>query len=122
MTDADRISLVQGQLEAYNRHDVDLFCSFYHDNIEIFRINKLNQLSDFKSHDILTGITKFREVYLNLFNEFPQIHCQLKSRIILKDCIIDEEEVYKSKNDDILHAVAIYKFKDNKIQQVWFAR
>lgn len=122
MTEADKLNLVQRQLEAYNKRDLDLFCSYFHDQVEVYRINKINQLSDFQTQQNPVGIEKFRETYRDLFTRFPELHCHLKSRIVLNDCIIDEEQVFYSQSDNQLHAIAIYKFKDQKIYQIWFAR
>jgi hypothetical protein len=122
MTNEEKIHLVQGQLEAYNKGDIDLFCSYYHDEIGVYRILNFNESLDFEKNANPVGISKFREIYEKLFKDFPQLHCKLKSRTVLNDCILDEEEVFKSNKESIIHAVAIYKFKDHKIFQVWFVR
>lgn len=107
------IALVQGQLEAYNNFDIDKFCSFYHPEIIVTELLENKILSD--------GIVKFRTNYEQLFSKYPNQKCILKSRIVAGDAIVDEELIlHRPAYPDGLHAVAIYSFRDNLIDRVWF--
>ena len=50
----------------------------------------------------------------------PDLHCELKNRIVIRDKIIDEE--YVTANGRIFHAVAVYEVKDGKIVKVMFVQ
>lgn len=107
------IELCQGQLEAYNLRDIDLFTKYYHPEVQAFRL--LN-------HELIfSGIDSLRTSYQKRFNDNPGLHCKLKSRIILNDTVLDEEWVTGVSNQDRpTHVVAIYKFKDDLISSIWF--
>ena len=109
ITTEQRIALVQGQLEAYNNRDIDTFCSFYHPDVTAYRVGE--------DKPIIVGMESFRKSYGEKFKNTPDLHCTLKSRIVLKNKVMDEELVAPSGS----HVVAIYEFKDNLIKDIWFA-
>lgn len=107
--------LVERQLAAYNARDIDAFCSCFHPTVTV-----INLVSNKKSCE---GIQQFREIYQKLFSSTPKLHCELVSRIVLDEAIIDEEIVTGLPNySDGLHAVAIYSFADCLINRVWFPK
>lgn len=106
------IELAQGQLDAYNARDLEKFCSFYHPKIQVFRLTQ--------SAPTCSDIVTFKEMYKSRFNDNPELHCELRSRVVLNDSVLDEEWVTGAGAPS--HVVAIYGFKDNLISQVWFAR
>jgi len=107
------LSLVQGQLEAYNNFHLDAFCSFYHSEITV--------KSGVQDIILIQGMRDFKISYDKVFKSFPNQECILKSRIILEKCIIDEELILgRPEHTDGLHAVAIYTFSDNLIKHVCF--
>jgi len=105
--------LVEGQLEAYNSGNLEMFLSNYHENIEIYTFPNELQYS---------GVDKMRVKYSELFLNHPELHCKLLNRNIIGDFIIDQEEITGVKNNDIFYATAIYAFSDNLINKVWFIR
>lgn len=109
MTKEQRVALVQGQLEAYNKRDIDAFCSFYHPEVAAYRLGQ--------EGSICVGMEAFRKIYDEKFKNTPDLHCTLKSRIVLNNKVLDEESVTPSG----AHAVAIYDFKDGLIKDIWFA-
>ena len=111
MKEERMIELVQGQLDAYNARDVDKFCELYHPDVEVFKLSQ-------EAPDCV-GIEKFRAIYKALFEKFPMLHCELKSRIVINSFVIDEEFVTRTETNTA-HAVAIYNFKDNLISKVRF--
>ena len=109
----NKISLVQAQLDAYNRRDLKNFCECYHPEV----IVKLLM----ENTTLIQGMRDFIDSYENLFQLHPEQLCQLKSRIITADSIIDEEFITgRANHPDGLHAVAIYGFRDDLIDRVWF--
>ncbi|MNT87664.1 hypothetical protein D3C72_2281110 [compost metagenome] len=70
-----------------------------------------------------TGMERFREGYGKLFSSSPNLHCEIKSRIVLEESVIDEEYVTGAERfPQGLHAVAIYAFREGLIDRIWFPR
>lgn len=115
MTKDQMEQIVQRQLDAYNRRDLINFCECYHSEVKVVNLIS-NQV-------ICDGIERFKEIYKGLFESSPNLNAQIKSRLVLDSAIIDEEFVSgASKYPNGLHAVAIYGFRDGKIDHVWFPR
>ncbi len=121
-------NLCQGQLEAYNKKDIETFVSFYHTNIKVYKIHTNN-----KTELLFEGILEFKNQYQKRFQENPQLHCHLKSRILLQSTVIDEEHITglsfnstisnqnnQANQTNNRHVAAIYKFSDLKISEVYF--
>lgn len=107
------LALVQGQLEAYNNKDLEKFCSYYHNSVTVTRLN---------TNTTTTGFEGFRKTYQDLFANSPDLKCNLKSRIVLNESVIDEEFVQGlARAPEGLHVCAIYGFKDGLIDRVWFS-
>ena len=110
------VSLVEGQLEAYNNRDVEKFCTYFHPEVQAFRLNPVFE------HRI-KSLEEFSNGYAKMFAESPELYCQIKSRILLNESVIDEEWITGSANfPNGLHACAVYAFRDGLIDRVWFAR
>jgi hypothetical protein len=107
------IELAQGQLDAYNNRDVEKFLTFYETNVKVYRLNTNEVICD--------DFEKFRNMYVDLFARFPNQFCELKSRVVLTESVLDEEWV-TGRGGDPTHIVAIYGFSENLIDRVWFTR
>lgn len=115
MTDEQRTALVQGQLEAYNRRDLNDFCRFFHQRVTAIRLANNIVLCE--------NMKQFRSIYDKMFAESPRLHCELLTRIVLPETVIDHERVTgRGSSPDILLACAIYGFRDGLIDRVWFTR
>jgi hypothetical protein len=108
MNAEQRVALVKGQLDAYNNRDIDKFCSFYHPEVTAYRLGQ--------DAPFCVGMETFRKIYDDKFKNTPDLHCTLKSRIVLNNKVLDEESVVPSGS----HVVAIYEFKDGLIKDIWF--
>ena len=102
-------ALAQRQLNAYNSRNIEAFLEPYADDVEVY--NFPNQLM-FKGKDIM------RASYSQMFQNTPNLHCELENRIIQGNVVIDEERVQFG--DRILEATAIYHIENGKIQKVYF--
>ena len=108
------IEIVQKQLTAYNEKNLIQFSECYHEDIECYRIN---------NSPICKGKKSFNSMYENLFLTSPLLRCEVKSRIVLDEFVIDEEFVTgRSNKTDILHVAVIYGFRDGFIEKVWFVK
>ncbi len=116
MTKEQMLSVVQGQLEAYNRRDIELFCRFFHPEVKTFRLVPVLEQR-------VNAMAEFRAGYEKMFAESPKLHCEIKSRIVMDESVIDEEWVTGSANfPGGIHASAVYAFRDGLIDRVWFTR
>ncbi|NQX86239.1 MAG: amidohydrolase family protein [Flavobacteriaceae bacterium] len=101
--------LAQRQLNAYNLRNIEAFLEPYADDIEIYsHPDKLL----YKGKEIM------RKQYSDMFDKTPNLHCELKKRIVLGNIVIDKEHVRFG--NQIIEAVAIYHIENNKIKRVYF--
>ena len=104
------LELVQGQLAAYNAHDLETFCTYFSEDVVVF---------DGRTQDILfTGMEAFRERYQNTFSN-ATLHCHLLNRIEQDNIIIDHEEV-SGIAEGLVYAIAAYQIENGLIKQVTF--
>jgi hypothetical protein len=115
MSEAEMTAIVQKQLDAYNRRAIDDFVECFHSEVQV-RLMLSERVS-------LEGREDYRENYRKLFEDSPQLHCQLKSRVVLDSVVIDEELVTGIRGSkEGLHIIAIYAFRDGLIDRVWFPK
>ncbi len=105
---------VAGQLAAYNDRHIDLFVSYFHPEVELFVQGE--------TVPFLKGAAALRETYSKMFKASPGLHCELASRIVAGDFVIDEERVTGLRGGPPVHAVAIYEVRGPKIVRAWFIR
>ncbi|MFN3698375.1 MAG: nuclear transport factor 2 family protein [Pseudobdellovibrio sp.] len=109
------LKLVESQLEAYNNRDLVKFLECFHDEVAVYRLNTNEQVS--------SGFEVFGSNYKRLFDNNPELHCELKSRVVVTDLIVDEEYITgRAAYPNNIHAFAVCGFRDNKIDRVWFGR
>ena len=102
--------LVQGQLDAYNNHDIETFCTYFAQDIKVY-----------DAHDqtlLFEGMELFHERYSKTLSN-PKLHCQLINRMVHDNIVIDQESV-TGFEDELVQAIAIYHTKDGLIQEVHF--
>lgn len=101
--------LVQRQLNAYNLRNINAFLEPYADDVEIYsHPDKL----------LYKGKETMRKQYSEMFDKTPNLHCELKERIVQGNIVIDKERVQFG--NQIIEAVAIYHIENNKIKKVYF--
>ncbi len=105
--------IVQRQLDAYNKRDIDAFIATYNPAIQIYR--HPDQL-------LYDSLDQMRERYAAMFLQTPDLHCQIVNRVVLGDYVIDKERVTGFPNGKVVRAVAIYEVKEALITRVWFIR
>lgn len=103
------VQVVEGQVEAYNRGDVEEFLSYYAEDARLYK---------FPDEMTRSGTEELREVYTATFAE-PDLHAEITNRIVQGSFVIDHERVTGSSGPPVT-AVAIYQVVDGKIQNVWF--
>jgi imidazolonepropionase-like amidohydrolase len=103
--------LAQQQLNAYNQRNIEAFLEPYAEDVKVYTFP--NQL-------MYEGKETMRQGYTNMFNNTPNLHCELVNRIVNGNVVIDQESVQIG--DQLIKAVAIYRIKDDKISEVYFTR
>jgi hypothetical protein len=103
--------LAEHQLQAYNERNINKFLEAYSDSVKVYM---------FPDKLMYTGKDKMKSNYEGRFTSNPDLHCTLKSRMVLGNTVIDEERVLLNKSRPLLEAIAIYKVAAGKIQEVYF--
>lgn len=103
--------LAQRQLNAYNFRNIEAFLEPYADDVEIY---------NYPDKLLSKGKVEMRKGYAEMFKNEPNLHCELKERIVQGNIVIDKERVQFG--DKIVEAVAIYHIENNKINKVYFIK
>lgn len=110
-SEAAAAAVVQAQLEAYNRHDVDAFAATYAPDVRIYDHPDKLQVS---------GIDQLRRSYGEFFAAAPNVHATVSTRIVQGEYVIDRETASNLPGGAQIKAVAVYQVKGGRIQNVWF--
>lgn len=94
----------QGQLEAYNAHDIEMFLEWYTEDIKAIDLDTDKVL--------FVGKEKMRQVYTERFDN-PFLVCELKNRMVLHRTVIDHESITLDEKQTTLEAIAIYDIEEN---------
>jgi len=105
-------TVVQRQVEAYNRRDIDAFLSYYARDVKIYRLPG--------NEPVTVGREGMRPRYTTFFEENPELNCHIMRRTVSGNFVVDHEFVTGVKKRPRLRAVAVYQVKDGLIQNVWF--
>ena len=103
-------SVVQRQLDAYNRHELADFVATYADDAELFRAPSRTPA--------LKGKQALGDFYRDHRFNLPNLHAELMHRIVLGDKVIDHERI-TGLRADVVDAVAAYVVRDGLIRSVW---
>lgn len=99
------------QLEAYNNRDIDAFAMAFSDTVRVYR-----------QPGVLTyqGREELHKRYGQMFENTPDLHCQLVNRIVSGNVVIDHERVQFDKNQPRREAIAVYRIRNGEIVEVTF--
>lgn len=103
--------LAQRQLNGYNLRNIDAFLAPYAEDVEVYIYPDQLQYK---------GKETMRARYSKMFKNIPNLHCELVSRIVQGQVVIDKERVQLGKK--IKEATAIYHIENNKIKKVFFVK
>jgi uncharacterized protein (TIGR02246 family) len=102
--------IVQAQLDAYNRHDLEGFLAFYADDAVL--VNYPDQITQ-------TGKAEMRARYQKRFAQ-PNVRAEILERIVFSNFVIDHERITSPPTTDVIEAVATYEVENGKIVRVTF--
>jgi len=111
---SDTTDLVDRQITAYQKRDLDAFLTFYAKDVRI---------RQFDGNILADGTDGLRSFYEPLFRDSPQLKARILHRIAASDYVSDEEEttgVNVPGYPATMHAVVIYQVKDGLIHDVIF--
>jgi hypothetical protein len=77
-------TIVQKQVEAYNKKDIEEFLSYYSEDVKIYTFP--NTLTS-------DGKEQLRKSFAEYFGKAKSLHCEISKRIIRKNIVIDEEQI-----------------------------
>ncbi|WP_421384100.1 nuclear transport factor 2 family protein [Bacillus salacetis] len=104
--------LAQRQLDSYNAQDIEAFLDCYSEDVTVM---------EFPSNRVMyQGLSEMRKRYTRMFQENPDNHAELLSRITKGNVAIDHEYVTGRANGNEVYAVAMYEISEDKINKVWF--
>ncbi|WP_418499078.1 amidohydrolase family protein [Flagellimonas sp.] len=101
--------LAQRQLNAYNLRNIEAFLEPYAEDVEVYAFP--NQL-------LYKGKETMRKQYAQMFKNTPDLHCELRERIVQGNVVIDKERVQFG--PETVEAVAMYHVENGKIKKVYF--
>ena len=107
------VDIAQGQLDAYNRQDLDAHCAFFADDVVV---------ADLNGDVTIRGIEAYRAKYAQVFADFPKNRVDLAGRIVLGDTVIDHERVLRDGVTEAFQVIAIYTLAGGKIARVDFRK
>lgn len=103
--------LIQVQLDAYNRRDLDGFLATYSETVKIYRMPALEP--------VFAGKEQLGKHYAaNRFN-LPGLRADILNRMVLGNKVVDHERVW-GVGPEPTEVVAVYEVVREKIEQVWF--
>ena len=107
--------IVDEQIAAYRRRDLDGFLSCYATDVQICGVDGSVRMD---------GIESMRERYGQLFDGSPDLAVEIANRIVVENCVVDEERIsgfnlpgYPTE----LHAAVVYEVGEDKIIRVIIA-
>jgi len=103
--------IVQKNLDAYNSRNIDAFMDDYHKDIKTYNLGK--------SVPTLEGLDAVRNYYGKLFENSPQLHSKILSRICIGNKVIDHERITgRNGSAEEVELVLIYEVEANKIKAI----
>lgn len=103
--------IVNKQLEAYNKGDIDAFVATYSRDIKLYK---------YPNNLISEGHKAMHKKYASFFEKAPDLNAQIVNRMVLGNKVIDKEKV--TFNGNTFYAIAIYEVENEKISKVTFIK
>ena len=102
--------VVQAQLEAYNRGDLDAFMETFDQNV-VFK--------DAQGEISMQGWDAVKERYKAYFEASPDLHSDIQKRIVQGKYVIDHEHITgRYGNPEIYELVLVFEVRQGKITGV----
>lgn len=107
--------VVQRQLDAYNRRDLEAFLSVFTDDAQATELGA--------AAPTLTGKDQLRSRYRELFANSPELHSEVITRTGFAHVVVDLERITgRNGSREIYEVLAIYEVSHGLISRVHFVR
>lgn len=107
--------VVQRQLDSYNARDIEAFMSVIHPNVIL-----VNHADD---QVLAKGYDQVKSTYTDLFNSSPNLHSNLKDRMVMGNKVIDHESITgRQGNPEAIELIVIYEVEEEKIKKITVIR
>ncbi|MFK7783474.1 MAG: nuclear transport factor 2 family protein [Crocinitomicaceae bacterium] len=101
-------SIVQLSLDAYNNHEFELFMSFFAEDVEMFNLNQCEPYAK--------GIDEVRNLYKGFFDASPNLHSEIKQRMVFDNKVMDYEYVTGARgSSEPFEIIFMYEIEGDKI-------
>ena len=101
-------AIVQANLEAYNKHDIDTFMEYMADDIEMYNMGECEPY--------LKGKENVKARYAAYFEKSPDLHSDIKQRIVFDNQVIDHEYITGANGSkEPFELIFIYEVRDGLI-------
>jgi len=100
--------IIQKQLIAYNKRNIQVFIELFDDEAAFYRYGE--------STPFLKGKEKIKAYYSNLFKQSPSLNSEIQSRIIIGNKVIDHEIITGRMGDPKpVELILIFEVSEDKI-------
>jgi hypothetical protein len=106
-------AVVEMQLAAYNRRDVEGFVAHYADDAIVY--DPPDRIRD-------AGIGAIRRTYAKAFADAPGARATISQRLVQGSFVIDQEKISGLPAGEIRALVVIYEVRGAKIARVWILK
>jgi uncharacterized protein (TIGR02246 family) len=110
---SDVVALIQRQLDAYNRQDLDAYVACYAQDVVV---------AGFNGPITETGRDALRARYAKAFAANPDNKARLINRIAVGNTVVDHEDVSRGPGKEQFEIIAIYTVRNGQIARVDFAK
>lgn len=107
--------VVQAQLDAYNRRDIDAFVKLFHEDAEVYTLGEAAPRAK--------GVQAVRVLYQSLFDQSPNLQSKLINRMVLGTKVLDHEFITgRAGTDTPVELIMIYEVQDSTIRKAYTIR
>lgn len=103
--------IVNKQLEAYNKRDINAFMATYSKDIKLY---------NYPNKVFIENQQAMRKGYATMFSNTKDLNATIKKRIVIGNKVIDEEQI--TANGKTFKAIAIYEVENGLISKVTYIR
>lgn len=100
--------VVQANLDAYNNRDIETFMKYIDDDIAFYNLGECEPY--------LKGKEEVRKRYQDYFDKSPNLHSEIKNRMVFGNKVIDYEYITGSNGtNEPFELIVMYEVEDQKI-------
>lgn len=108
-----KIDFVLDQVAAYNARDIEKFCSFFSQHIQIW--------IESNEHPIVSGIEELKTTYSSAFEESPLLWADVIKTSVEGDTVILRERIRgRAGYEGTIEADVLYRIANSKIAEMRF--